>query len=910
MPTPLLTTKLYIPPPRPNWVPRPRLIQWLGDGLCLGHRLTLISAPAGFGKTTLLSEWIQQSERPTAWLSLDEGDNDPVRFLAYLIGALQRVDEAIGQSVQGILQSPPLPSAASASRSETMWIEGLMTALINDITAAAARTTLVLDDYHLIHAASIHHAVRFLLEHQPPIMHMVIATREDPPLPLPRLRARGQVTEVRERDLRFTVEEAAAFLNQTMGLHLAPQAVAALEARTEGWIAGLQLAALSLQDREDVDAFIAAFAGDDRHVMDYLVEEVLHHQPETIRSFLLHTAILNRLSAPLCDALVSDLRLDASSQALLERLDAANLFLVPLDNKREWYRYHRLFADLLRYRLRREHPDRLADLHRRASQWYEQAGDTDEAIHHALVIPDFSLAAHLAEQYSLRMVGSSRLATFLSWVRQVPEDVIYTRPHLCAHCGWAFVLTGQVEAAERYVEAGEAALSGFEQVYVTPEYRFVTREEVRGNLAAVRAYCARLRGDVPGVIEHSEQALAQLPADAFTVRCVVALNLGLLHLHSENLNAAQTAFVEAFEMALRSEENVYVAVSALSLQGDVAAYWGKLEEAARLYRQAIQLGALPGSSLPIPAVVLAHGGLALVHYWRNEMEAAAHHLEKALSLVEQVSMPEVVITAALFRAQLALTAGDLAQAEALINQAGELVQAYETTQRWETGLAVAWGKFYLARGDVRAAAEGIKARGLQTQKPDRDCLPEYLLLAHVLLAQGELSEASELLERLAAVAEASQDFNVFLETVILQALTHHRQKDDVRAIRHLERALKMAAPEGYVRPFLDAGEPMRKLLRTAAARGIAAEHAGRLLAAFAVSVTPELPRTQPLLEPLSERELEVLRLVAAGLSNREIAQELVVAVSTVKSHINHIFGKLGVKSRTQAVARTRDLGLL
>jgi len=764
-------------------------------------------------------------------------------------------------------------------------------------------------------------------------MHVVIATREDPPLPLPRLRVRGHVTEIRERELRFTVEEATDFLNRTMGLQLSPEAVAALETRTEGWIAGLQLAALSLRDRDDAGAFIAAFAGDDRHVMDYLAEEVLHRQPEPIQNFLLHTAILNRFNAPLCDALISDIRLPAPSQALLERLDAANLFLVPLDNKREWYRYHHLFADLLRYRLRREYPERLADLHRRASQWYEQADDADEAIHHALAIPDSSLAAHLAEQYGLRMVGSSRLATFLNWVRQIPDDLIATRPYLCAGCGWAFVLTGQVKAAERYVQAGETALSDFERVYAAPEGRFITWEEVRGHLTAVRAYCARLRGDIPGVIEHSEQALAQLPADAFTVRCVVALNLGLLHFNSGKLDAAQAAFVEAFEMACKSEENMFVAVSAQSLQGDILALQGKLRAAVERYHRAIELGtAGTGTPFPIPAVGMGHLGLAMAHYQRNELATAAHHLEKGLALAKQAGNSEAVIGVYLAQAQFAMVSGDLARAEVLLDQASELVRPYRTASRFYTSWMAIRAELYLAQDNTDAAAQCVVACDLQaTELTPQDLtaggcwarLPEYLVLPRVLLAQGQrrparsLDEAVDVLERLVTAAEAGQYVAVLIEATVLQALAWHLKRNNVRALESLERAVALAAPEGYVRPFLDAGEPMHTLLRQAVTRGVQAEYAQKLLAPFAVqarrdSTFPTLPdaAATPLYEPLTERERQVLRLLAVGLSSTEVAEELFLAVSTVRSYIKTIYRKLDVHDRDKAITKGQQLGVI
>lgn len=916
MTTPLLQTKLYIPPPRPSLVPRPPLIERLNAGL---HRkLTLVSAPAGFGKTTLLSEWAAGCDRlePVlrfAWLSLDEGDDDPARFLAYLIAALQMVEPDVGAGALVALQSPQPPP-----------MEALVTALINDIAAAPQNDheghpyVLVLDDYHLISSVAVHRTLRLLLQHQPSCLHVVVSTRQDPPLQLARLRVRGQITDIRERDLRFTAEESTSFLNRTMGLQLGPEAVATLETRTEGWIAGLQLAALALQEQENAAAFIATFAGDDRYVMDYLIEEVVRRQPEAIRRFLLHTAILNRLSAPLCDALLSDVQLPASSQESLEHLDAANIFLIPLDNKREWYRYHHLFADLLRHLLQREHPERLPDLHRRASRWYEQAGDADEAIHHALTIPDFPLAAHLAEQYGVRMVGGSRLMTYLAWVRRIPDDVIYARPYLCACCGWAYVLTDQVETAERYVQAGEAALPGFERFYVAPEERFVTRKEVRGHLTAIRAYAARVQGDLAGVAEYSRQALDQLPADAFVVRCVVAFNLAIMHHERGEMEQALAAAAEAFETAQKSGENVYVAISALGLQGNHLAYQGKLQAAAEVCRRAIELGTA-GQVTPVPASGMGHWGLALVHYERNERAAAARHLEKALGLVEQVGNWEMVVSIHLLDARLALLAGDLARAEDQLGRAAELVQDCSEPQLY-TYWTVARGELCLAQGDIAAAVQCAAESGLQaseltveemTTGPGKVYLPELSLFPRILLAQKKLDEALDFLDRLATAAEMSEYGAALIEALILQALARHLQGDDERALERLEDALALAAPQGYVRPFLVLGprEPMTALLRQAISRGIAPVYASKLLAAFDVS-EGELPHTPTLVEPLSERERQVLRLVAAGLSNREIADELVVAVSTVKSHTNHIYGKLGVKSRTQAVARAQELGLL
>jgi LuxR family maltose regulon positive regulatory protein len=922
--TPILATKLYIPPPRPNLVPRPRLVERLDEGLRLGRKLTLVSAPAGFGKTTLLSEWIhmvgahRDAPLPIAWLSLDEGDNDPTRFFTYLIAALRQVDGEAGQADQSLLGAPQLPP-----------VESLMTLLIDDVTAVPA-FVLVLDDYHLIHTALVHDALAFLLDHQPPHMHLLIATRTDPPLPLPRLRVRGQMTEIRADDLRFTEEEAATFLNQALGLPLHAEQIAALEARTEGWIAGLQLAALSLQDCKDADTFIAAFSGDDRHVMDYLVEEVLHYQPPHVQAFLLQTSILQRLCGPLCDAVV-DWQLDAESQApsasqpILEYLERANLFIVPLDNRRQWYRYHRLFADLLRHRLQGEHPDQVADLHRRASRWHEQVDDVEGAIHHALTIPDVPLAVRLLEQYGSRLLDRGQIVTLLDWLQQIPDDVLCANPRLCTGCGWVYALTGQVETAERYVEAGEAALSTFEPLYIASMNHVVTPEEVQSDLMTIRAYCARLRGDSAGVIRHSRQALEQLPADEYGTRAALALNLGLLHQEEWDLDAARMAFSEAFEMALKSEEDTYVAATALSMQGDLLATQGDLQEAAECYRQAIELSAQrPDAASPTPAVCYGHLGLAEIHYQRNELAAATSHLEKAWESAQQTGNREMMVAVHVLRPRLASASGDPAQVEVLLDQADKLVQGHGIEYQDANRTAIR-GELYLAQGDVDAAAQLVAERDLQparlaaegeTSSALWDRLPEYLLLARVMLAQGRLDAALALLADLVAAAEASGYLVALIEAAILQALAQHRKRSDAQALQRLEHALALAEPQGYVRPFINAGKPVDALLRQVIARGVRAAYAGQVLAAFmaqarehSASLAPDAAMGR-LYEQLTEREHQVLRLLATGLSSTEVAEELVIAVSTARSYIKVIYRKLDVHSRDEAIARGRQLGLL
>jgi LuxR family maltose regulon positive regulatory protein len=906
----ILTAKLYIPPPHPNQVPRPRLIERLEEGTRLGRRLTLVSAPAGFGKTTLVSEWARRADRQTVWLSLDEGDNDPVRFLAYLVAALRSIDERIGQSTESLLQSFNMTPSASASPGQTGWLEGPVTALINDVDAAGVKITLVLDDYHLIRAAPVHRVLQLLTEHPLPQLHVAIVTREEPPLPLPRLRVRNQMTEIRERDLRFTLEEAEEFLNHTMALHLSPEAVTALETRTEGWAAGLQLAALSLMERESPTSFITAFAGDDRHVADYLLDEVLDRQPETVQTFLLHTAILDRFSAPLCDALLSDLELSVPSQDLLERLDAANLFLVPLDNRRDWYRYHHLFADLLRRQLQNKHPDRVIDLHRRACRWYEDAQDPEGALHHALAIPDYALAAQVAEQYGVRMLGKARLATLLGWTQQIPDDVLFAHPYLCITCVWVYLLAGQAKVVKRYMQAIETALLDIEQIYVAPEDRFVTRQEMQGHVTAFRAFLARKQGDISGAVAHSQQALAQLPDGAVSARSAVAINLSRMYLALGKLDAARDLAVEAFKVVdgLREKEE-FLAIMALTLLAKALRLQGELGESEKMSQRVVELATREDDRL-LPAGGYGYWVFGLIHFERNELADAARCLETALTHLQQIDNPEVIIGIYQDMACLALMTGDLVRAEKLFDQSDKLIQAYRLTQYSPPNIVLR-GRLCLKRHDLDGATRYAEASGLQTANVIESLaagtyagyLPDVLLPVRILLAQDQFDEAHDLASSLAAAAETAHHTIVLIEAEVLLALVLSR-KDDTQALERLERALTLAAPEGIARPFVAAGGSIAALLRQAAARGTEPEYVRSLLAALDASAD------SPLVEPLSERESEVLRLIAAGLSNREIAQELFITGNTVKSHIKNVYGKLGAKSRAQAIARANELNLL
>jgi len=920
----LLATKLFFPRARRGTIPRPRLIERLVTGL--DGPLTLVCAPAGYGKTTLLSEWRAGpgQDVPAAWLSLDANDGDLVLLMRYLVAALGALQVGLAEQTALLLESSPPPPP-----------DVILTSLVNELSAFPGDTVLILDDYHEISAPEIHDTMAFLLAHVPPQVHLVLLTREDPPLPLPKLRARGQVVELREADLRFSPQEAAAFLSDTMGLSLPADTVEALAARTEGWAAGLQMAGLSLRTGDAAAASAATFEGRDRYVMDYLMDEVFRQQSEPIQAFLLRTSILERLSAPLCEALLEpgSPAPPRSSQQILEHLERANLFVIPLDNRREWYRYHHLFADLLCYRLERESPDLAPELHRRAAGWYAQVGSPDEAMHHAFAVPDHELAANLAEQFAIQMIGSSRLVAYLNWIQQLPEELVRSRAYLCAGCGWATVLRHRVEAAVRCVEDGEAALPHYEPVCDAFNGRVISREEVRGHLAAVRSYADREQGHLGAAIEHARQALDLLPREALAVRCAVALNLGFLYSDGGEIERARRAFEEAFEMASESRENVYVALSALASLGSIAVLQGKLNEAESLFERAIGCATgESGATMPVPAVGVVHGWLALLHYRRNEIETAQQHLDIVWPIAEQMGDAQVIVRTALYQALLDQSRGDFRAAEDGYQRVEQIIRDHRVADEILTEWLVSRGGFYLEQGDLPALLSLLSEQGLQPADLDDPeasrlgaHLGRYLVLARALLAQDQFDRAAALLRRICALAENPPNIPVYLEALILRAgIATHRQVrgDAAQALSTLQQALDRAAPEGYVRPFLNAGALLVKPLRQAVLQGIHPAYAQKLLAALSdqgrqaglqrAFAEPQAtrPGTPELVEPLTERETQVLRLLAAGLSSTEVAEELVIAVSTARSYIKSLYGKLDAHSRDEAIEQGHRYGLI
>lgn len=900
----LLRTKLFRPCPRSDLVQRPRLAERLAAGL--RGPLTLIVAPAGWGKTTLLTEWPAarpEGARSMAWLALDAGDNDLARFLRYVIAALQSLRADIGLSVLAGLRSLKPP------------VDALLTLLLNELASLPDDIVLVLDDYHVIETATIHEAVAFLLNHLPPQVHLIIASRVDLPAPLARLRAGGGVTELGPDDLRFTIDEAAAFLHQTMGLPLAADAVARLEASTEGWIAGLQLAALSLQGRDpaQLSGLTAASTGANRYILDYLADEVYDRQPDDVRRFLLHTSILERMCGGLCDAVTATP--DATSrdgQAMLERLDRANMFVVPLDDNGTWFRYHHLFAGFLRQRLRRERADLAPDLHRRACSWYEQQGLTAEAADHAFAAGDHEAAARLVERALPAILWQrGELATLLRWLEQLPRAAAHGRPRLCLDLAWVLLWSARLDAVEPRLQDAEHAL---ETAASSLELRASARSRaLRGEIAAIRAELARLRGDLAAAIDLGRRALDYLPADDRRVRGVTNGLLAGAYLWSGNVVAAGQAYGEAV-MLSRTPSTITLALIASGRLVMTQALQGRLRQAAATYQQTLGLAAGEGMT-SMPAIGVAQVGMGEVLREWNDLAAAEALLqegvERCASSGGQAEMAlDGCLTLALVLQAQGNTAGALAalqRAEAL-GRDGQVVQYAERVAlaRARQSLAATPTDLSVARlwASMRAAAWRVDEHSGYVG------LLERLTQARLQLLLGRREEAFAWLRRLLEIAEAGGLTGCVIEILALQARMYLEEARVAQAMIVLTHALALAEPEGYVRTFVDEGAPMVALLRQARARGVAPAYVASLLTACGDALRATSPAAAALVEPLSARELELLRLLAAGLSTSELAAQLVITDGTVRNHLKNIYGKLDVHSRLQAVERARALRLL
>jgi LuxR family maltose regulon positive regulatory protein len=882
----LLTTKLSLPPIRPDLVARPRLIEQLERGS--QRKLTLIAAPAGFGKTTLLSAWQTVTRRAHAWLALDAGDNDPIRFWTYVLAALQTICPQLEGQVTPLLQSRPAPP-----------IESLLTVLINVLATLTHDIALVLDDYHVITAQPIHDALTFLLEHLPPRLHIVLASRTEPPLPLIRLRAQGQLTELHSSGLRFTSTEVAAFLNQVMGLDLSHEEIATLDAHTEGWIVGLQLAALSLQGRQDVGDIIATFTGSHRYIMDYLAGEVLQRQPEHIRDFLLQTSILERLSESLCNAVTG--RCDG--QAMLEQLEQANLFLIPLDEQRHWYRYHHLFAEFLRSRLQQTHPELLPQLHLRATAWYRVHGLLSATIDHAFAAADMAYAAELMEQFAPIMLMRSEVTTFLNWVARLPEDAIRSRPRLRLYQAGCLITAGQLETTEAHLQEVERTLTDMQSRPGERDEAWLSKLE--GEVFSVKTALAAFRGDVPHTIAFAQRALQCLPEEDVFTRGLIAASLGNAYTFNGDLAKANEAFTEAVTVGQLSQD-YQIILSGIAAQGYLQAAHGHLHQSAETQREAIRLGTRQAGRMYAVVGIACTCLAELLCEW-NELDEAERYAREGIELGRRWGYLGVVGTGYSVLAHVLQARGHTDEALALIQQGERHVREHSLTHITQLVTAFrAW--IQLKAGDIKGAAQWAQARNLSAD--DFFTYPhelEHLILAQIYMAQGRYAEAGRLLERMLAATEADGRMLTAIRCMTLQAALLQLQGQLDQALAVLARPLDLAEAEGYIRSFLDYGEPIIILLRHAAARRIAPAYVRKLLLA-AGATTPTLASHAERL--LSEREISVLRSIAAGRSNQQIAQEHVIALSTVKTHLNNIYTRLGVHSRTQAIARAKELHLL
>ncbi|MBL8058264.1 MAG: AAA family ATPase [Anaerolineales bacterium] len=907
MAAPVLVTKFFVPSSRPDHVPRARLLESLHSGQeC---KLILVSAPAGFGKTTVVTEWLRaiasSAAVRVAWLSLDKGDNDRVRFLTHFVTALVQLAPgagAAGAAALAMLQAAEPPPPAP-----------LLTPLINQIAQSPSRIYLVLDDYHFIDAPDANAAVTFLLDNLPPPLHLVITTRADPGLPLARLRAQGQLAELRAADLRFSLSEAGQFLNQVMRLDLGPDDVAALEARTEGWVVGLQLAALSLKGQADPSRLVRSFAGSHRLVLDYLVEEVVGRQSSSLQEFLLKTAILDRLAAPLCDAVTEG----PGSQAVLEALERANLFVVPLDCDRRWYRYHHLFAELLQLRLQQNRPDQVPALHGRASQWFEQAGSLAEALHHALAARDFARAADLAERMWPAWQAGYRSLQWLAWVRAVPEAILRTRPGLGVACAQAHLNAGQLEAAEARLLEVERCLTQTTETQgpATPAASADAAQSpaLSARLVTTRAYLAQARGQAAETVRYVNQALDLFPEHDVENRAAVTQLLGLAHWTRGDLAAAYAVFAKGLY------RNAQDSINGTFVLADMQTALGHLREAAAICERGLELvrkfGSPPPSGTEDIYIALSH-----IHRERGELAAAAADLETARQVGEQVKLPDWKHRWFIAQARLCESQGNLDRASDLLDAAA---REYVRTPVPEVRpIAALKAKVQVKQDQVIAARQWARELGLSAaDAPSYFREFEHLTLARLLMAEGRRARdpagvhaAHALLDRLAEAAETAGRAGSLIEILILKALAFEAQGNLPAALTPLQQALVLAEPEEYRHVFGDEGPAMARLLYAALAAGHSPAYVQRLLEAMPQVRGPYPPGPHRVrgdgLEPLSDREVGILQLIAEGLSNPDIARQLFLTLNTVKAHTRNIYSKLGVNSRTQAVARARALGLL
>ncbi len=895
MATTLLTTKLFIPQTSPNLVPRPRLLEKLSEGITA--KLILVSAPAGFGKSTLMSEWASFIDKPVTWLSLDENDNNLRRFLSYLVVAFQQIDESIGESILSSLDATDNPP-----------VETFLSILINEIAASDNEFIIVLDDYHLIANQTIHDGLDFFLDHLPPNAHIVISGRLDPPISLSRYRARGHMIEIRPNDLRFTESEVRTFLNDLKGLELLPEQIMAMLSRTEGWITGLQLAAISMQGREDIHEFVSAFSGSHHYIIDYLVDEVMARQTEEIQKFLCQTSILDRFSAPLCDAVMGI----SNSKEVLRQLGEANLFLIPLDDKRNWYRYHHLFADFLKQRLRENDPENVSELHRRASEWLEQNQLITEAINHSLVGEDYQRAAQLVENVGPEMMMQSEFDQLEKWLDAMPKELVENWPWLCIIRAWMYDRWAQFDIGENYLQHAEAALD-------IGDFSTSSDEEniIRGQVSAIRALYTLKKGEIPQSIEHSKQALDYLPEGYFN-RGVASFSLGWAKQVQGDLSGAILEFQEGGRMSLAAGNQILAQVIILDI-GKIQFLQGHLHQAAETMREAIQFK-YEKSEIKIPYASSANIGLAdILREW-NELGAALSYLQEGIEIGTTSKILDAIAAGYASIALVHLAQGNLDEALQACEKAERMLRDNPDLEP-DTKTKIMGSRVWLllAQNKLTEAARYVQERGLSVDA-EINYFTEFkhIILARVLIYNGrensteqELTDAHNILAQILKLAKQAGYKSQMIEALVLQAAAFDAQGNQEQALNSIKAALSLAEPEGYIRTYVDEGESMKELLLHVASKGNIGEYVGKLISAFDKrDFSKRLQTSQPLIDPLSERELDVLKLLATELSGPEIAQELMVSLNTMRTHTKNIYVKLGVNKRRAAVRQAEELKLI
>lgn len=867
MSIPILSSKLQIPPLRRELVERPRIMTQLNNGL--NRKLTLISAPAGFGKTTVVGSWIASSERSVAWLSLDTQDSDSERFTTYLIAAIQTIDPDVGQWASEALQSGQQPS-----------VEAVLTSLLNEIMVIQDDFYLILDDYHLVESSEIDAGLGFLLDYMPSHMHLIIITREDPQFPLSRLRVRDQMTEIRVKDLRFTLDEAAEFLKQAMGLTLTAQDIEALEKRTEGWVAGLQLAALSLQGRTDTEQFIKAFTGSHQYVLDYLIEEVFQHQSKHIQNFLLQTSILEFFCAELCDAIINQ----TNSQEIIDYLVRSNMFLIPLDHERKWFRYHHLFGDLLRQHLQTQLSD-ISHLHHRASLWYEQQGFELDAFHHAARTTDIPRVMRLIEGDGMPMHFRGHSRVVQAWLKAQPTSVLDTYPQLWTSYASIILGQGEIDMAEDKLHHAELALQNVEE-------DVHTRDTI-GRIAAIRATAFAMQKKVEALISYSHQALEYLYPDNIAFRISTAWKLGYAYELRGKRAEARQAHQEVISIGQRFGNMVFTRLAKLGL-GHLQELDNQLYQAADTYHDVLQMF----GDTPVAEAGIAHIGLARIHYQWNELDTAQDHIEECIELANKSQKYDYLIDGLIFQARLHIARDSINDAHDILTEANRVAHQQNMAHKVPK-IADLQVLTFLRLGQLESASYLVQTYDIPLSE------------ARVLIAQNKPKAAFQLLEPLRQKMENKNWADECLKIMVLQSIAVDANDETHEALAILADALALAESGAFIRLFVDEGTRIIQLLSALYEQGIMPDYVQKLLNVFDTPTTPStLSENQSLIEPLSDRELDVLRLLNSDLTGPEIARQLIISLNTFRTHTKNIYSKLDVNSRRATVRRATELNLI